>query len=263
VFPNLKTQLEEFGSGIEISFLAAIPKGSGMGTSSIFASAILGALSDFCGLGWDNIEICNRTLALEQLLTTGGGWQDQYGGVIPGVKLLETERGWNQRPGIRWLPDTIFTDPGYSSSQLLYYTGMTRVAKNLLEEIVEGMFLNQHETLSVLKEIKQHALDIWETIQRGNYTEYGKRIARSWELNKLLDSDTTNAEIELIIKKIDDLSLGYKLPGAGGGGYMYIAAKDPEAALRIRKLLEENPLNPRARFVDMKISTNGLSVSRS
>ncbi len=93
---------------------------------------------------------------MEQLLTTGGGWQDQYGGVIPGVKLLETESGWDQNPRIRWLPDKLFTDPEYQFSMLLYYTGITRVARNLLAEIVEGMFLKEHERLSVLKEMKQH-----------------------------------------------------------------------------------------------------------
>lgn len=262
-FPDLKTQLKDFGSGIEISFLAAIPKGSGMGTSSILAATILGALSDFCKLDWDDFEICNRTLALEQLLTTGGGWQDQYGGIISSVKLLETERGWNQTPRIRWLPDRLFIEPEYHASQLLYYTGITRVAKNLLAEIVEGMFLNEHDRFSVLKELKRHAIDTWEAIQQGDYEAYGRKIARSWELNNLLDSGTSNPEIESIIGQIDDLSIGYKLPGAGGGGYLYIAAKDPEAARLIRRRLEENPPNPRARFVDMSISGKGMQISRS
>ena len=57
--------------------------GSGLGTSSILASTVLGAINDFCGLAWDRNDICSYTLALEQLLTTGGGWQDQYGGVFP------------------------------------------------------------------------------------------------------------------------------------------------------------------------------------
>jgi fucokinase / fucose-1-phosphate guanylyltransferase len=262
-YPDLKTQLEEFGCGIEISFLAAIPKGSGMGTSSNLAATILGGLSDLCNLKWDSFEICNRTLGLEQLLTTGGGWQDQYGGVIPGVKLLETESGWDQSPRIRWLPDKLFTDPEYQSSMLLYYTGITRVARNLLSEIVEGMFLNEHDRLSVLKEMKQHAIDTWEVIQQGNYEAYAQKINKTWDLNKQLDSGTTNPEIDSLISRIEDLSIGHKLPGAGGGGYFYICAKDPEAAQRIKSKLNEDPLNPLARFVDMKISKTGMVVSRS
>ncbi len=72
-YVSLEEQLKAFGSGMEITLLSAIPAGSGLGTSSILASTVLGAISDFCGLNWDKNEICNRTLILEQLLTTGGG----------------------------------------------------------------------------------------------------------------------------------------------------------------------------------------------
>ena len=262
-YKDLKSQLEQFGGGFEISFLAAIPKGSGMGTSSILAAAVLGALSDFCGFNWDHSGICSRTLALEQLLTTGGGWQDQYGGIVPGVKLIETSAGWNQMPVVKWLADRLFSDPSYKSSQLLYYTGITRVAKNLLSEIVEGMFLNEKDRLSVLKDIGYHAQEMYNVIQQNDYYRYGKSILRTWELNKLLDAGTSNPLIESVISRIDDLSIGYKLPGAGGGGYLYIVAKDPEAAGRIKRILNDNPPNSRARFVDMKISSTGLEVSRS
>ena len=72
-FSSLKAQLEAFGSGIELTLLSAVPAGSGLGTSSILAATVLGAVSDFCALAWDKNEIGRRTLVLEQLLTTGGG----------------------------------------------------------------------------------------------------------------------------------------------------------------------------------------------
>lgn len=53
--------------------------------------------------------------------------------------------------------------------------------------------------------------------------------------NKALDSGTNPPEVEAIIRQIKDYTLGYKLPGAGGGGYLYMVAKDPQAALRIRE----------------------------
>ena len=125
------------------------------------------------------------------------------------------------------------------------------------------MFLNEHERLTILKEMKQHALDMRDTIQQGDFTEYGKKVLHTWNQKKRIDADTTNGAIESIIAKVDDLALGYKLPGAGGGGYLYIVAKDPEAARRIQRRLEENPPNPCARFVDMSISKTGLQISRS
>lgn len=262
-YATLEEQLKDFGSGIEVTLLAAIPAGSGLGTSSILATTVLGAVSDFCGLKWDKNEIGNRTLILEQLLTTGGGWQDQYGGVLRGVKLLQTTSGMNQSPQVRWLPDYLFTLPEYKACHLLYYTGITRTAKGILAEIVRGMFLNSTEHLGLLGQMKAHALDVYEAVQRGNFDEMGRLVVKSWELNKRLDAGTNPPSVEAIIRMVHDYCLGYKLPGAGGGGYLYMVAKSPEAAAHIRNILMQNPPNACARFVDMTLSDKGFQVSRS
>ena len=262
-YASLEEQLKAFGAGMEITLLSAIPAGSGLGTSSILASTVLGAVSDFCGLNWDKNEIGHRTLILEQLLTTGGGWQDQYGGVLHGVKLLQTTSGMNQNPQVRWLPDFLFTSPEYQKCHLLYYTGITRVAKNILGEIVRGMFLNSTEHLNLLGQMKSHALDLYEAIQCGNFDEMGRLVGKSWELNKALDAGTNPSSVEAVISRIHDFCLGYKLPGAGGGGYLYMIAKDPEAAARIKKELQQNAPNACARFVEMNLSAKGFQVSRS
>ena len=214
-------------------------------------------------MAWDKNEICRRTLVLEQLLTTGGGWQDQFGGVLQGVKLLQTGRGFDQLPLVRWLPDFIFSSPEYKPCHLLYYTGITRTAKGILAEIVSSMFLNSTEHLDLLQEMKLHALDTYEAIQRGNFTEVAALVGKTWQQNKALDSGTNPPAIEAIINQIKDYTLGYKLPGAGGGGYLYMIAKDPVAASRIKEILVQNPPNANARFVDMSLSDKGLQISRS
>lgn len=262
-FPSLEKQLGAIGGGLEITLLSAIPAGSGLGTSSVLAATVLGALADFCGMTWDKNEICRRTLILEQLLTTGGGWQDQFGGILQGVKSIETTKGFEQNPIVKWLPNMLFTEPEYKACHLLYYTGITRTAKNILAEIVKGMFLNDSKHLQILSEMKEHASVLFETIQKGNFTEMGKLIKKTWEQNKALDSGTNPVAVEAIIKQIDRFSLGYKLPGAGGGGYLYIIAKDPEAAGHIKQILNQNPPNKLARFVDVSLSGKGLQISRS
>ncbi|MBQ8065175.1 MAG: bifunctional fucokinase/L-fucose-1-P-guanylyltransferase [Prevotella sp.] len=262
-FASLSSQLQAFGSGIELTLLSAIPAGSGLGTSSILASTVLGAVSDFCSLAWDKNEIGRRTLVLEQLLTTGGGWQDQFGGVLGGVKLLETSRGFDQNPLVRWLPDGIFTLPEYRQCHLLYYTGITRTAKTILGEIVRRMFLNHQEEIRQLRSMKAHAQDMYEAIQRQDFAATGRLILKTWQQNQFIDSGTNPDGVRRITDLVDDLCLGYKLPGAGGGGYLYMVAKDPEAAARIKQLLNNNRMNANARFVDMTLSKTGLQVSRS
>lgn len=262
-YPSLKAQLEAFGCGIELTLLSAIPAGSGLGTSSILAATVLGAVSDFCSLAWDKNEIGRRTLVLEQLLTTGGGWQDQFGGVLGGVKLLQTQSGFDQAPLARWLPTDLYVQPEYQQCHLLYYTGITRTAKQILAEIVRCMFLNNGDQLRLLRQMKEHTMMMYDAIQRQDFVQMGSLVRRTWEQNQLLDSGTNPEQVRRLTDLIDDLCLGYKLPGAGGGGYLYMVAKSPEAAARIRRILTENRLSPNARFVDMSLSTNGLQVSRS
>ena len=262
-YSSLRQQLEAFGAGIELTLVSAIPAGSGLGTSSILAATVLGAINDFCSLAWDKNEIGRRTLMLEQLLTTGGGWQDQFGGVLGGVKLLQTQRGFNQNPLVRWLPDDLFTQPEYRQCHLLYYTGITRTAKTILAEIVRRMFLNHGGELRQLRAMKAHAMDMYEAIQRQDFQEMGRLIRRTWQQNQLIDSGTNPDSVRRITDLVDDLCLGYKLPGAGGGGYLYMVAKDPEAAARIKQVINEAQPNRNARFVDMTLSKSGLQVSRS
>ena len=260
---SLRSQLEAFGSGIELTLLSAIPAGSGLGTSSILASTVLGAVSDFCGLAWDKNEIGRRTLILEQMLTTGGGWQDQFGGVLGGVKLLQTGSGFDQSPQVRWLPTDLWLQPEYRPCHLLYYTGITRTAKQILAEIVRRMFLNHGGELRLLREMKEHTMEMYDAIQRNDFERMGTLVRKTWQQNQLLDSGTNPEAVASLTSLIDDLCLGYKLPGAGGGGYLYMIAKDPEAAARIKQLLNDNRQNRNARFVEMLLSTTGLQISRS
>ena len=260
---DLRQELETFGAGIELTLLSAIPAGSGLGTSSILASTVLGAVSDFCGLAWDKNEIGRRTLILEQMLTTGGGWQDQFGGVLGGVKLLQTGSGFNQSPQVRWLPTDLWLQPEYKACHLLYYTGITRTAKQILAEIVSRMFLNHGDELRLLREMKEHTMEMYDAILRNDFIRMGQLVRKTWQQNQQLDSGTNPEAVASLTSLVDDLCLGYKLPGAGGGGYLYMIAKDPEAAARIKQILNEHPSNRNARFVELSLSTTGLQISRS
>jgi galactokinase/mevalonate kinase-like predicted kinase len=262
-FKSLRDMLEEFGGGIEISLLAAIPAGSGLGTSSILSATLLGALGELCGLRWDIRDLTSRTMILEQMLTTGGGWQDQVGGIFRGIKVAQTEPGMEQSIALHWLPEHIMSGDRCNREILLYYTGLTRMAKNILQEIVRGMFLNESHNLGTLKEIGDNVDFASDAITCVNHDSFGEAIRRSWVLNQRLDSGTNTPAIQAILEPIQDYLLGAKLGGAGGGGFLFMAAKDAEAGRRIRQELGNNPPNPRARFVDLSVSSTGLEITRS
>jgi len=262
-FDSLEKQLSDFGGGIELSLLAAAPKGSGLGTSSILSATVLAALSELCGLSWDRNVLFTRTLALEQMLTTGGGWQDQAGGLFRGIKLIETAPGLAQKPTLSWLPDYLLGNEFANSRVLLYYTGVTRLAKNILAEIVRGIFLNSPSHLGLIEEIGANAKLASAAIQQCDYERLCTAIQTSWRLNQRLDAGTNPPAVATILDSVKDLVAAAKLLGAGGGGYLLMFAKDTEAAARIRQQLTAHPPNPRARFVNFSLSDTGLQVTRS
>ena len=106
-------------------------------------------------------------------------------------------------------------------------------------------------------------MEMYEAIQCNDFSRMGLLMRRTWQQNQALDRGTNPSAIAALTALIDDLCLGYKLPGAGGGGYLYMIAKEPEAAVRIRQILTEHRQNRNARFVEMSLSTTGLQISRS
>lgn len=146
---------------------------------------------------------------------------------------------------------------------LLYYTGLRRVAKGILQEVVRGMFLNRAPQLRLLDEIKRQAYRTFEAIQRDDWDELCMLVGGSWKLNQALDAGTNPPAVAAIFNRVEDYLAGGKLLGAGGGGYMLMLAKDADAAVKIRETLTANPPNERARFVHFDLSETGLQVTRS
>ena len=260
---SLRAQLKGFGGGLEISLLSAVPKGSGLGTSSILGATLLGALNRACGLGWDEVDLYQRVLGVEQLLTTGGGWQDQAGALFRSVKLIQTQPGLGQTPTVRYLPEYLLGDSFANQTLLLYYTGVTRLAKGILKEIVHDMFLGRTGTLRTLNLIRANSLHLHRAMQEGDPAGLRRCIARSWNLNQRLDPGTSTPEIKRLIAIAGSDLAACKLLGAGGGGYMLLCAADPVAGQRIRARLEDRPPNGRARFIDFQVADRAVEVTVS
>jgi len=258
---SLKRLLERFGGGIELTTLAAIPKGSGLGTSSIMGAVILAAIQRIMGIELSQRQLFHSVLRLEQALTTGGGWQDQVGGVIDGVKMIVTEPGFVPHARIHYvLPETL--DPKSNGGRsLLYYTGVTRLAKNILQQVV-GKYLNrQRATMATLKQIHTIAEEVKDALIRKDIATFGHLVDVAWQLNKQLDPNSSSDEIEMLFQRVRPFIYGAKLLGAGGGGFMLMICKSAEDARSVREMLEAEPPNERARFFNFDISNEGLTVT--
>ncbi|MBD3307068.1 hypothetical protein GF339_11650, partial [candidate division KSB3 bacterium] len=217
-------------------------------------------LSEMVGAHLSQAELFQRTLYLEQLMTTGGGWQDQIGGVVGGVKLIQTNRGIDQTPRMSW---TALEYPGFELADqfLLYYTGYRRMAKNILRQIMGRYLERDTTTLACINELKALATELKTSLDRRDIASFGQGIAEVWELNKRLDAGSTTPQIDALLASIAPDIWGAKLLGAGGGGFLFIVSKGSPQTHRIRQRLTEHPPNDRARFFDVAIDPEGMHVS--
>jgi galactokinase/mevalonate kinase-like predicted kinase len=258
---TLCDMLKHFGGGIELTTLAAIPKGSGLGTSSIVGAVILATVQRLMGRSLTATELFHGVLRLEQALTTGGGWQDQIGGAIDGVKLITTQAGLVPDASIHYVPQDVLDPRRNGGSTLLYYTGITRLAKNILQQVVGRYLDRDRAALATLRQLHALGPKVSQAMARKDMAAFGQLIDTAWRLNKQLDPDSSNAAIEELLARIGPHIHGAKLLGAGGGGFLVIICKGPADATAVRTMLTSQPPNPRARFFEFDISDEGLVVT--
>ena len=224
---NLEEILERIGSGFIIrSEVIDTPKGSGLGTTSILALACSKAIYEFFGIEYDKNNLYTEVLAIEQIMTTGGGWQDQVGGGTRGINIISTEPGIHQKIKIKKLNISEKTMEELDKRYFLIYTGERRLSRNLLREIESKYIGNLEETLRALKRIKDLPEEMAYALESGNIDLLGILLNVHLEYSKILDRGTTNALIQKIFSVIDDLIIGKMVCGAGGGGFLQIILKE-------------------------------------
>ncbi len=242
--------------GLEIEMSADVPKGSGMGTSSILGSAVVEALGRVRGRPYSVGEVAELTMALEREMRTGGGWEDQMGALVPGVKLLVSARGERQRIRARRLSaEAEGRFAAYLSERaLLYFTGQKRMARNVLNGVISYYRRNPcniaHE---IVKRLKADAAKAFEALERGDWHVFTAVMNAYWNNKKALDPGSTNPMVESIMARIAPLVDAATLCGAGGGGFMLIIACGGEAKRKIRRILETGSPIRGGRFYDFGI----------
>ena len=248
----------EFGSrGIDITLSSDLPKGSGMGTSSILGAATIAAL-----MGDVDVDrIGELTLRLEQEMRTGGGWEDQFAGMTPGIKLMTSKPGDKQK-----IVSAPVKTPAAAlkSRSLLYFTGQKRMARNVLRRVLGFYAENPHGFGKILIDsVKKGARRAAAALEKGDLDAFASCVNEYWRDKKLLDAGSTNEKVDDIIDAIRPYSSAISLAGAGGGGFMYILAKSAADAKRIRRFMERNPPSPHSRFYDFAVDRLGMRIEKS
>lgn len=205
--------------------VAGVPKGSGLGTSSILAAAAVKGLFEFMGIHYTEDLIYSTVLAVEQMMSTGGGWQDQAGGVTDGIKFITSKPGLIQHIKVQHVPVDDDAMNELNRRFCLIYTGQRRLARNLLRDVVGRYIGNEPDAVYALNEIQLNAALQRFELERGNIDGFAELMTAHWELSKLLDAGSTNTLIDQIFDSSDDLLAGKMICGAGGGGFLQVVMK--------------------------------------
>lgn len=237
---SLEEVLDRLGGGFEMhSEVTNVPKGSGLGTSSILSAACVKAVFEFMGIEYTEEDLYAHVLAMEQIMSTGGGWQDQVGGITPGLKYITSMPGIDQQLKVTHIEIPEAAKKELDDRFVLIYTGQRRLARNLLRDVVGRYVGNEPDSLFALEEIQKTAALMRFELERGNVDGFAKLLDYHWELSKKVDAGSSNTLIEQIFSSIEELIDGKLVCGAGGGGFLQAILKKGVTRQQVEDRLNE------------------------
>lgn len=262
---NLAAHLKGLGAGLHVATEARVPKGSGLGTSSILAATLLAALGSLRGHTPGRDTLIEQTLLLEQRLSTGGGWQDQIGGIIGGMKSTTTEPGVPQRPCIEKLALPAARLRAFEERLVVFFSGDERLARDILRQVM-GRWLSREPAVVALNEsLKKGAGALRSAVLRGRWLEAARHISQYWQMKKELYPRSTTAKIDQLFQEHQDHCLAAGLAGAGGGGFAYFLCRDARQAATLRQRLTDYATRPgnMGSVYQATVNLRGLTVRRT
>jgi fucokinase len=201
------------------------------------AGACVKAIYELLDRKISDSDLYDTVLSMEQIMSTGGGWQDQVGGVTPGIKFITSKPGISQNLQVEKVilePETL---QELNERFALIYTGQRRLARNLLRDVIGGYIGNRPESLKALREMQRTAALMKFELERGDIDAFAELMNEHWNLSKMLDEGTTNTCIDQIFLSCEDLIDGRFIAGAGGGGFLQVILKKGMTKEQLRERL--------------------------
>ncbi|KAI3494881.1 hypothetical protein L1887_36882 [Cichorium endivia] len=227
-------------AGLQVRTWAHIPRGSGLGTSSILAAAVVKGLLRIIDGDESNENVARLVLVLEQIMGTGGGWQDQIGGLYPGIKFTTSFPGIPLRLQVIPLLASPRLVTELQERLLVVFTGQVRLAHRVLQKVVTRYLQRDNLLISSIKRLAELAKSGREALMNCNIDEVGDIMMETWRLHQELDPHCSNEFVDSLFAFADGYCCGYKLVGAGGGGFALLLAKNLQTAQQLRRALEDN-----------------------
>jgi D-glycero-alpha-D-manno-heptose-7-phosphate kinase len=234
--------MKDFPVNKELSFRLTtwcdVPPGSGLGTSSTMAVAILKAFAEWLNLPLGDYDMAHLAYLIERIdLGYSGGKQDQYAATFGGFNFIEFYSDdrviVNPLRMKQWIVDEL------EVSMVLFYTGNSRSSDKIIREQQKNTSAGKKVPVEATHQIKKNSYVMKDYLLKGDIIKFAKALGREWENKKKMAASITNEKIEKIYNTaIKSGAYGGKVSGAGGGGFMFFTI-DPVKRLDLINALRK------------------------
>lgn len=226
--------------GLEIVSIGDLPGGAGMGTSGSYTVGLLNALHHL-----EKNAVPSHVLAEEachvnmNILKDPSGKQDEYISSYGGIMCFEI----NKQGKVKAYPLELSfqTINDLQNNLLMFYTGISRSANQVLAKQKEATIRNDPKMIKNLQKIQEIGYEIKEALEKGNTTLFGKLLNKHWEVKREREAASTSQINKWYDIAFKNDALGGKIMGAGGGGFFVFYCEDKKE--KLRKALAEQGLD--------------------
>lgn len=220
VKPALK--LLDLHSCLEIASMADVPDGTGLGSSGSYLVALLTALFELKRERVPTQALAEQACHIEMDLAGHAvGKHDHYLAAFGGITCLDIET--DGRVHVTPLDISINTVEELYNSTLLFFTGISRSSRNILEQQRQDTQSGDESVVESLHRTKELGYRIRESLEEGDVERFGSLMDEHWQNKKRRSDQISDSRIDLWYELArDNGCLGGKLIGAGGGGFLML-----------------------------------------
>jgi D-glycero-alpha-D-manno-heptose-7-phosphate kinase len=214
------------GSYLELTSMADIPAGTGLGSSGSFTCSLLKALHSYKKNIIHPRDLAEQACHIEiDLLKEPIGKQDQYIASYGGLTCFQfLPNGHVEASALKIDSETLYN---LEDNLLLFFTGYSRSAGTILKEQDDKSRQSDKDMTDNLHFVKELGYQSQEALEVGDLHRFGELMNVHWEHKKKRSGGMSNADIDRWYKlAMENGSLGGKLIGAGGGGFLMFYAAD-------------------------------------
>lgn len=234
-----------FDRKIEVSSMADLPDGTGLGSSSAYLVGLLTALHslrrEYVSLHALAEEACHLEL---DVLRKGIGKQDQYMSVFGGLTVLDIDRDGGVE--VRSVTLRSGSIDAFVANTHLYYTGRRRSAVDVLRDqdlALRDSPVARNGVEDSLHRIKELGYQILDAVEADDFDRWGQLLHEHWRHKKQMSAKISFSEVDRIYDHVRQEYgvLGGKIVGAGGGGFLMLYAPERHRALEEFMQAQEMP----------------------